>query len=114
LAPTGSAKLDGDLKSAIVNTWGSEEAFMAEFNKIALGTFGSGWTWLVKKPDGSIGITSTSNAATPLTTEDVAILACDVWEHAYYIDTRNSRPKYLENFWKVLNWEKAGKRYTSR
>jgi len=114
LAPTGSAKLDGDLKSAIVNTWGSEEAFMAEFNKIALGTFGSGWTWLVKNPDGSIGITSTSNAATPLTTEDVAILACDVWEHAYYIDTRNSRPKYLENFWKVLNWEKAGKRYISR
>ncbi len=114
LAPAGSAKLDGALKSAIVAKWGSEEAFVAEFNKIAIGTFGSGWAWLVKKSDGSLDIVSTSNAATPLITDDVAILTCDVWEHAYYIDTRNSRPKYLENFWKVVNWAKTAERYIAK
>lgn len=112
LAPAGSAKLDGKLKEAIVSTWGSEENFIAEFNKVAIGTFGSGWAWLVKKSDGSLAIISTSNAATPLTTNDTAILTCDVWEHAYYIDTRNARPKYLENFWKVVNWSKAGNNYS--
>lgn len=114
LAPAGSAKLDGSLKQAIVAKWGSEEAFIAEFNKVAIGTFGSGWAWLVKKSDGSLDIVSTSNAGTPLTTEDTAILTCDVWEHAYYIDTRNARPKYLENFWKVVNWAKAGSRYAAK
>ena len=76
-------------------TWGSVDNFKAEFNKSAAGNFGSGWTWLVKKADGSVDIVNTSNAATPLTTDDVALLTCDVWEHAYYIDTRNSRPQWL-------------------
>lgn len=114
LAPAGSAKLDGDLKSAIVAKWGSEEAFITEFNKVAIGTFGSGWAWLVQKPGGSLEIVSTGNANTPLTGADTALLTCDVWEHAYYIDTRNSRPKYLENFWKVVNWAKVGSRYATK
>ncbi|MEQ9736530.1 MAG: Fe-Mn family superoxide dismutase, partial [Algiphilus sp.] len=65
----------------------------------------SGWAWLVKKPDGSLAVTSTSNAGTPLTDGDRALLTCDVWEHAYYIDHRNARPKYLEAFWQLVNWE---------
>jgi Fe-Mn family superoxide dismutase len=76
------------------------------FNDVALKTFGSGWAWLVKKEDGSLDIVSTSNAGTPLTGSDIPLLTCDVWEHAYYIDYRNSRAKYLENF-----WEKVEERY---
>jgi superoxide dismutase, Fe-Mn family len=113
LAPAGAAKLDGALKSAIIARWGSEEVFMAEFNKVALATFGSGWAWLVKNPDGSLDIVSTSNAATPLTTSAIPLLTCDVWEHAYYVDTRNARAKYLENFWKVVNWTVVMGRYSA-
>ncbi len=97
--------------SKIVDKWGNIESFQTEFNKVALATFGSGWTWLVKKPDGSFDIISTSNAATPLTTENKPLLTCDVWEHAYYIDYRNARAKYLENFWNVVNWAKVEERY---
>jgi Fe-Mn family superoxide dismutase len=79
--------------------------FRSEFDKMALATFGSGWAWLVKKSDGSLDIISTSNAVTPLTdTTSTPLLTCDVWEHAYYIDYRNSRAKYLENFWNVVDW----------
>ena len=67
--------------------------------------FGSGWGWLVQRPDGSLGLVSTSNANTPLTGDDTALLTCDVWEHAYYIDYRNARPKYLEAFWNLVNWD---------
>jgi Fe-Mn family superoxide dismutase len=69
--------------------------------------FGSGWAWLVKKGDGTLDIVQTSNAATPLTGDDVPLLTCDVWEHAYYIDYRNARPKYLEAFWGLVNWDFA-------
>lgn len=99
--PTG-ALLDG-----INAKWGSVDAFKEAFNKSAAGNFGSGWTWLVKKSDGSLDIVNTSNAATPLTTSDVPLLTCDVWEHAYYIDYRNARPKYLEHFWNLVNWDFA-------
>jgi Fe-Mn family superoxide dismutase len=81
------------------------------FTKCAVGTFGSGWAWLVKKADGSLDLVSTSNAATPLTTDAKALLTCDVWEHAYYIDTRNARPKYLENFWNLVNWDFASQNF---
>ncbi|KAA0911449.1 superoxide dismutase [Fe] [Pusillimonas sp. ANT_WB101] len=97
----------GKLLEAINAKWGSVDAFKEAFNKSAAGNFGSGWTWLVKKTDGSLDIVNTSNAATPLTTDDVALLTCDVWEHAYYIDYRNARPKYLESFWKLANWDFA-------
>lgn len=85
---------------------------MVEFNKAALANFGSGWTWLVKKSDGGLDIISTPNAETPLTDSNIIpLLTCDVWEHAYYIDYRNARAKYLENFWNVVNWAKVEERY---
>ena len=71
----------------------------------AIGTFGSGWAWLVQRADGSLALVSTSNAATPLTGTDKPLLTCDVWEHAYYVDYRNARPKYVEAFWNLVNWD---------
>ena len=84
-----------------------------EFTKVALATFGSGWTWLILEADGTLAITSTSNAATPLTTDAKPLLTCDVWEHAYYVDTRNARAKYLENYWSVVNWAVVMARYAA-
>jgi len=107
LSPNGGGEPTGKLLAAINAKWGSVDAFKEAFNKSAAGNFGSGWTWLVKKPDGSIDIVNTSNAATPITTSDIPLLTCDVWEHAYYIDYRNARPKYLENFWNLVNWDFA-------
>lgn len=111
LSPNGGGEPTGALADAINAKWGSVDNFKAEFNKSAAGNFGSGWTWLVKKADGSLDIVNTSNAGTPLTTDDVPLLTCDVWEHAYYIDTRNSRPQYLENFWALVNWDFASKNF---
>ncbi|NOL49717.1 superoxide dismutase [Fe] [Pelistega europaea] len=105
LSPNGGGEPSGALADAINAKFGSFAAFVEAFNKSAAGNFGSGWTWLVKKPDGSVDIVNTSNAATPLTTADKPLLTCDVWEHAYYIDYRNSRPNYLGGFWKVVNWK---------
>lgn len=86
----------------------SFENFKELFNKSAASNFGSGWTWLVLNKEWKLEIINTSNAQTVLTLSDKkALLTCDVWEHAYYIDTRNSRPKYLENFWNIINWEKV-------
>ena len=109
MAPNAGGEPTGKLADAIKAKWGSVAAFKEAFNKSAAGNFGSGWTWLVKKADGSLDIVNTSNAATPLTTTDVALLTCDVWEHAYYIDSRNARPKYLESFWNLVNWSFAAK-----
>lgn len=109
MAPNAGGEPTGKLADAINAKWGSVAAFKEAFNKSAAGNFGSGWTWLVKKADGSLDIVNTSNAATPLTTTDVALLTCDVWEHAYYIDYRNARPKYLESFWNLVNWSFAAK-----
>lgn len=109
LSPKGGGEPSGKLADAIAKKWGSVAAFKEAFNKSAAGNFGSGWTWLVKKADGSLDIVNTSNAATPLTTSDVPLLTCDVWEHAYYIDYRNARPKYLETFWNLVNWDFAAK-----
>jgi superoxide dismutase, Fe-Mn family len=100
---------------ALTAKWGGGMEFVTEFNKIALTNFGSGWTWLVKKSDGSLDIISTSNALTPLTDASLTpLLTCDVWEHAYYIDYRNARAKYLENFWHVVNWSLVEKRYAAK
>ena len=109
MAPNAGGEPTGKLADAINAKWGSVAAFKEAFNKSAARNFGSGWTWLVKKSDGSLDIVNTSNAATPLTTTDVALLTCDVWEHAYYIDYRNARPKYLESFWSLVNWSFAAK-----
>jgi len=111
LSPNGGGEPDGEscsrLRDALHDKWGSVAAFKEAFSKSAAGNFGSGWTWLVKKPDGQLDIVNTSNAATPLTGDDVPLLTCDVWEHAYYIDYRNARPKYLESFWNIVNWDFA-------
>lgn len=111
MAPNAGGEPTGKLADAIKAKWGSVAAFKEAFNKSAAGNFGSGWTWLVKKPDGSVDIVNTSNAGTPLTTADVPLLTCDVWEHAYYIDYRNARPKYLESFWSLVNWSFAAKNF---
>lgn len=105
LSPKGGSEPTGKLGDAINKAFGSFEKFKEEFTKVSVGTFGSGWGWLVQRPDGSLALVSTSNAATPLTGEDIALLTCDVWEHAYYIDYRNARPKYVEAFWNLVNWD---------
>ena len=111
LSPNGGGAPTGKLADAINSSFGSFDKFNEEFTKTAVGTFGSGWAWLVKKSDGSLALVSTSNAATPLTTSDVPLLTCDVWEHAYYVDYRNARPKYVEAFWNLVNWEFAAKNF---
>ena len=112
MKPGGGGKPSGALAAAIDKKWGSFDAFKDAFTKSAVGNFGSGWTWLVKKADGSVDIVNTSNAATPLTTADRALLTIDVWEHAYYIDYRNARPKFVETFLASLaNWDFAAKNF---
>ncbi|QPG04850.1 superoxide dismutase [Fe] [Salinimonas marina] len=112
LSPNGGGEPTGELADAIKSKWGSFDDFKAAFNDKATGNFGSGWTWLVKKSDGSLDIVNTDDADTPVAgNEYTPIITCDVWEHAYYIDYRNARPKYLENFWAVLNWEFAAENF---
>lgn len=111
LSPNGGGAPTGGLAHAIDRTFGSFEKFKEEFTKTAVTTFGSGWAWLVKNPNGSLELVSTSNAGCPLTAGQTPILTCDVWEHAYYIDFRNLRPKYLEAFWALVNWEFANANY---
>lgn len=112
LTPNSSGKPSGNLLTAINTAFGSFEAFCEQFTQTAITTFGSGWAWLVKTPEGKLELTSTSNAATPLTSKNKALLTCDVWEHAYYIDYRNARPKYLEAFWHLANWEFVAKNFS--
>lgn len=111
LSPNGGGEPTGGLANAIERTFGSFEKFKEEFSKCAVTTFGSGWAWLVKNPNGTLELVSTSNAGCPLTAGQVPVLTCDVWEHAYYIDFRNLRPKYLEAFWALVNWEFASANY---
>jgi superoxide dismutase, Fe-Mn family len=105
MTPESQGAPSGKCADAIQKAFGSFEDFKKEFTKTAIGTFGSGWGWLVKNKDGKLEIISTSNAGTPMTQDKKALLTCDVWEHAYYIDYRNMRPTYVENFWKLVNWD---------
>jgi len=112
MAPNAGGEPTGAVAEAINKAFGSFEKFKEEFSASAVGNFGSGWTWLVKKSDGSVGIVNTSNAATPLTDGSVTpLLTVDVWEHAYYIDYRNARPKFLEAFWNLVNWDFVNKNF---
>lgn len=111
LSPNGGGQPSGALADAIKAKWGGFDQFKDAFSKAAIATFGSGWAWLVKKPDGSLDIVSTSNAATPLTSDAKPLITLDVWEHAYYIDYRNARPKFVEAFWNVANWDFAAKNF---
>jgi Fe-Mn family superoxide dismutase len=113
LSPNGGGAPTGALAEAIDAAFGSFDKFKEELTKSAVTTFGSGWAWLVKNADGSLAIVSTSNAATPLTTGQTPLLTVDVWEHAYYIDFRNLRPKYLEAFWALVNWEFASANFAA-
>ncbi len=108
LKPNGGGAPIGALADAINKKWGSFDEFKKAFQASAVGNFGSGWTWLVKKADGSVDIVNTGAAGTPLTSTDKALLTIDVWEHAYYIDYRNARPKFVEVFLSSLaNWDFA-------
>ena len=111
LSPSGGGVPGGDLAAAIDKAFGSFEKFKEQFSQAAATNFGSGWTWLVKTEDGAVEIMNTSNAATPMTSGKEALMTVDVWEHAYYIDYRNARPKYLEEIWKLINWEFVAKNY---
>ena len=104
LTPKQSA-ISSKVETALTQAFGSVEKFKEEFTTKAVGHFGSGWAWLVQDENKALKIITTSNAANPLTDKLKPILVCDVWEHAYYIDVRNARPKYLENFWKLVNWD---------
>ena len=106
LSPNGGGAATGPVADAINAAFGSFDAFKEQFTNSAINNFGSGWTWLVKNADGSVAIVNTSNAATPLTDASVTpILTVDVWEHAYYVDYRNARPKYMDAFWALVNWD---------
>lgn len=113
LTPKGGGEPSGKLAEAINRDFGNFAAFKEQFTKAAIGTFGSGWAWLVKNADGKLEIVSTSNAANPMTDHKKPLLTCDVWEHAYYIDYRNLRAKYVDAFWALVNWEFATKNFTS-
>ncbi|MCK7460496.1 superoxide dismutase [Idiomarina aminovorans] len=112
LSPNGGGEPTGAVADAINAKFGSFDKFKEEFNASAAGNFGSGWTWLVKKADGSVDLFNTDDADTPVAHDDVEpLLTVDVWEHAYYIDYRNSRPNYLEAFWKLVNWDFVNKNF---
>jgi superoxide dismutase, Fe-Mn family len=105
MTPNGGGKPGGALLAEIEEYFGAFESFKEKFSQAAATQFGSGWAWLVQNEDGKLEICSTSNAENPLTEGKNILLTCDVWEHAYYIDTRNDRPKYINNFWAVVNWK---------
>ncbi len=112
MKPNGGGEPTGALAEAINKKWGSSADFRKAFVASAVGNFGSGWTWLVKKADGSVDIVNMGAAGTPLTTGDTAVLTVDVWEHAYYIDYRNARQKFVETFFdKLVNWDFAAKNF---
>ena len=111
LKPGGGGAPTGSLAAAIDKAFGSFAAFKEKFSSSAVGNFGSGWTWLVKNADGSLEVVNTSNAGTPMTSGNTALLTCDVWEHAYYVDYRNARAKYVESLWGLVNWEFVAKNF---
>jgi Fe-Mn family superoxide dismutase len=110
LSPQPKAKPGGKLAAAINKSFGSFEAFKEQFSKAAAGLFGSGWVWLVKNEDASLSITQESNAGNPLRRGQQALMGCDVWEHAYYLDYQNRRGEYINAFWEILDWSVIEKR----
>ena len=107
--PQGGGEPTGAVSEAINKSFGSFSGFKEKFTASASTLFGSGWAWLVKKPEGILGIEQSFNAGCPLTGDQKPLLACDVWEHAYYIDYRNARPDYIKAFWNLVNWDFANK-----
>ena len=112
LSPQGGGTPSGSLAAAIDKAFGSFDAFKEKFSQTAITTFGSGWAWLVKNTAGDLELVSTSNADTPLRHADQkALLTCDVWEHAYYIDYRNRRDNHLQHLWNIVDWSVVESRY---
>ncbi len=111
MTPESSQEPTGKLADAIKKSFGSFDEFKKKFSQLAVSTFGSGWGWLVKNPNGEVELLSTSNADLPMKHDKKALLTCDVWEHAYYIDYRNARPTYVDNFWKLVNWDFVEKNF---
>lgn len=111
MSPNGGGEPTGELADAIKAEFGSFDDFKTKFSEAAAGNFGSGWTWLVKNSSGKLEIVNTSNAGCPITDGHTPLITVDVWEHAYYIDYRNARPKYLEGFFKLANWDFAAKNF---
>jgi Fe-Mn family superoxide dismutase len=105
MKPKGGGEPTGELAKAIKDAFGSFSAFKEQFTQKSVGQFGSGWGWLVRKKDGKLAVEATGNAGNPMTTGSHPLLTCDVWEHAYYIDYRNARAKYVDAFWGLVNWE---------
>jgi superoxide dismutase, Fe-Mn family len=105
LSPQGGGEPGGDLARALSADFGSLAQFKEKFTSAAVTLFGSGWAWLVKNPDGKLAIEAASNAGNPLRDGKKPLLTCDVWEHAYYIDYRNARAKYVEAYWNLVNWK---------
>ncbi len=114
LAPQAGGAPAGALAKGITEQFGSFEEFQKQFSAAAVGTFGSGWAWLAKKPAGGLEIRSTSNAEPAFLNGDVPLITCDVWEHAYYIDYRNDRAAYVKAYWDLVNWDFAGANFESR
>jgi len=113
LSPNGGGEPTGKIADAIASAFGSFDAFKEKLNDKAVNNFGSSWTWLVKKADGTLDIVNTSNAGTPITEDGLTpLLTVDLWEHAYYIDYRNVRPDYLKAFWSLVNWDFANKNFS--
>ncbi len=105
LSPNGGGEPAGALADRIQQSFGSFAEFKEKFSQSAATNFGSGWTWLIKNDDNTLAIMNTDDADTPMAHGQQALLTIDVWEHAYYIDYRNARPKYIEAFWALVNWE---------
>lgn len=114
LKPGGPSKLPAELAKAIDERFGSLDKFEAAFKAKALSNFGSGWTWLVQGQNGNLDIVNTSNASTPMTSGQTALLTCDVWEHAYYIDARNDRGSYVDKFIELINWDFVARCFTGK
>ena len=113
LKPKGGGKPGTELAAALDKVFGSFTNFQQQFTQAAVTQFGSGWAWLVKKKDGTLGVVQTGNAGNPLTTGDVPLLTCDVWEHAYYLKYQNRRAEYLAAIWNIIDWDKVESRFAA-
>ncbi len=111
LAPKAGGPATGAIADAINGKWGSFDKFKEEFTNSAATNFASGWTWLVKDSSGNLEILNTDDADTAMKHGKTALLTIDVWEHAYYVDYRNARPKYIEAFWNLVNWDFVNKNF---
>ncbi len=119
IAPGGAKAPTGELAAAIDKAFGSFDAFKEAFAKAGATRFGSGWAWLCKKSDGTVGVCSTANQDNPVMGPEFGgcgstpILGLDVWEHAYYLNYQNKRPAYIEAFWNVVNWDEVAKNFAA-